>query len=103
MITCYLRYQINAENVNDFEEYARRWITLVEEYGGIHHGYFLPHESANDLAVALFSFPSLSHYEDYRLRSATDPECLAAYEFAVKTKCIKRYDREFLRPIHGSP
>ncbi len=99
VITCYLRYKIDPSKVADFEEYARRWIPLVERFGGTHHGYYLPHESANDLAVALFSFPSLADYETYREQSAIDVECQAAYELAEQSGCIRRYDRQFLRPL----
>jgi uncharacterized protein (DUF1330 family) len=99
MITCYLRYRIDMHQVSEFEEYARMWIPLVERFGGTHHGYFLPHESDSDLAVALFSFPSLADYEQYRTKSAKDADCRAAYEFAEKTRCIIRYERHFLRPV----
>ncbi len=51
------------------------------------------------MAVALFSFPSLAAYEDYRRRSRDDPECRAAYAFAEETRCIVRYERSFLRPV----
>ena len=60
MITCYVKYQVDPDKIDAFEKYAKLWIPLVERFGGTHHGYFLPHESANDLAVTLFSFPSLS-------------------------------------------
>ena len=60
MITCYLQYELDPEKIDEFEEYARLWLALLPKFGGEHHGYFLPHESANDLAVALFSFPSLA-------------------------------------------
>lgn len=99
MITCYIRYEIDPTKLAEFEAYARLWIPLVERFGGTHHGYFLPHESANDLAVALFSFPSLADYERYRADSMSDPDCLAAYEHATRTGCIRRYDRQFLRPV----
>ncbi|MEO8429360.1 MAG: NIPSNAP family protein, partial [Verrucomicrobiota bacterium] len=79
MITCYLRYVIDSYKLNDFETYARMWIPLVERFGGKHHGYFLPDEGANNVAVALFSFPTLAAYEDYRKRSHKDPDCQAAY------------------------
>lgn len=102
MITCYLKYEIDPNKVADFEKYARMWIPLVEKFGGTHHGYFLPHESANDLAVCLFSFPSLAEYEAYRLKSATDEECQKAYAHARNTDCIRRYDRHFLRPLDPS-
>ncbi|MCC3861972.1 NIPSNAP family protein [Pseudemcibacter aquimaris] len=99
MITCYIQYEINPSKINEFEEYARMWIPLVEKFGGNHHGYFLPHESPNDLAVCLFSFPSLADYEQYRTDSLKDEECLKAFKYAEETDCIKRYDRHFLRPI----
>ncbi|MEM9658182.1 MAG: NIPSNAP family protein [Planctomycetota bacterium] len=99
MVTCYLRYTIDMHKIAEFEEYAQRWIPLVERFGGMHHGYFLPHESNSDLAVALFSFATLAEYEQYRARSMSDPECMAAYEFAERTRCIIRYERHFLRPI----
>jgi mannose-6-phosphate isomerase-like protein (cupin superfamily) len=38
---------------------------LAERFGGRHHGYFLPHEGDNNVAVALFAFPSLAVYEQY--------------------------------------
>src|SRR3954469_5796611 len=99
MITCYLRYVLDATKCKDFEDYARMWIPLVERCGGTHHGYFLPHEGANNVAVALFSFPSLAAYEDYRHRSHADPECQAAYAFAEQTRCVISYERSFMRPI----
>ena len=99
MITCYLKYEIDPDKIDDFEAYAKLWIPLVERFGGTHHGYFLPQESANDLAVALFSFPSLAEYEIYRADSMKDEECQAAFDFAKRTKCIRRYDRQFLRPL----
>jgi len=99
MITCYLRYEIDMHKLEEFEQYARMWIPLVERFGGQHHGYFLPHESNSDLAVALFSFPSLAEYEQYRTDSASDPECQAAYDFATDTRCIIRYERQFLRRV----
>lgn len=104
MITCYLRYKIDMYKVDmykvaQFEEYARMWIPLVERFGGVHHGYYLPHESDSDLAVALFSFPSLAEYESYRTKSAADPGCQAAYAFAEQTRCIISYERQFLRPL----
>ena len=99
MITCFIRYRIDMYKVAEFEEYARMWIPLVERFGGTHHGYYLPHESDSDLAVALFSFASLAQYEEYRTRSMSDPECQAAYAFAAETRCIVSYERQFLRPV----
>ena len=99
MITCHLRYVIDPYKLEDFETYARMWIPLVRRFGGIHHGYFLPHEGSNNVAVALFSFPTLAAYENYRQRGSADAECQAAYAFAKETRCIISYERSFMRPI----
>jgi hypothetical protein len=101
MVTCYLKYRIDMYKIAQFEAYAGLWVPLVERFGGIHHGYFLPHESSSDVAVALFSFPSLAEYEKYRTDSLSDPECQAAYAYADETKCIIRYERQFLRPLRA--
>ncbi|MGC5221807.1 NIPSNAP family protein [Micromonospora sp. DT81.3] len=99
MITVHLRYEIDADKLSDFEEYGRLWIRLVNRLGGQHHGYFLPSEGDSDEAFALFTFPSLAEYEQYRLRAATDPECMEAYRFAAETRCIRRYERRFVSPL----
>ena len=99
MVTCYLQYKIDPYRVSEFETYAKRWIPLVEKFGGKHHGYFLPHEGANNRALALFSFPSLAAYETYRKDSMQDEDCLAAYDYAVQTKCILSYERSFMKPV----
>ena len=70
MITCYIRYQIDPYKVEEFEEYGRRWIHLVNRFGGQHHGYFLPHEGANNIAVAMFSFRSLAALKTTLVQSA---------------------------------
>ena len=88
MITVHLRYEIDADKLADFEEYGRRWIRLVNRLGGVHHGYFLPSEGDSDEAFALFSFPSLADYEQYRLVAAEDPECIEAYRFATETRLL---------------
>lgn len=99
MITVYLSYKIDPYKVPEFEAYAKRWIPLVNKFGGTHHGYFLPHEGANNVAVALFSFPSLSEYERYRTDSMDDEACKEAYAYAIETKCIVSYERSFMRPV----
>lgn len=99
MITCYLRYVIDPYKLAEFEHYARLWIPLVNRLGGTHHGYFLPHEGANDIALALFSFPSLATYEDYRKKIPDDAECQAALAYAEQTRCIRSYERSFMRPV----
>lgn len=99
MITATLTYRIDPFQVDAFETYAKVWIHLVNRMGGTHHGYFLPHEGANDKAWAMFSFPSLTAYEAYRAAMAQDADCQAAYAHAAKTRCILSYDRTFTRPV----
>lgn len=99
MITCSLRYVIDPYKLAEFEHYAKLWIPLVTRLGGIHHGYFLPHEGANNIALALFSFPSLAAYEAYR--TALAAECQAALAYAEKTRCILSFERTFMRPVFG--
>lgn len=99
MITCYVRYVIDANAMSEFETYAKMWIPLVQRFGGTHHGYFLPAEGANNIALALFSFPSLAAYETYRIQSKDDSGCQEAFAYAAKTRCILSYERSFFRPV----
>ena len=99
MITCYLKYVVDPGKLSEFERYAKLWIPLVNRFGGTHHGYFLPSEGANNIALALFSFPSLAEYEKYRKDSFKDPECMAAFRYADDTKCILSYERSFFKPV----
>lgn len=99
MITCYLRYVINPHKLKEFEHYGKLWIPLVAKFGGTHHGYFLPSEGANNIALALFSFPSLALYEQYREDSFKDAACQAAFKYAEETGCILSYERSFFRPV----
>ena len=98
-VTCTLDYRIDPDRIDQFEAYARAWIALVPRFGGRHHGYFLPHEGANDRAWAMFSFPSLAAYEAYRKASEADEDCCRAYAFARENGLIRSYERSFTRPV----
>lgn len=100
MITCIVTYQLDPTKIEAFEVYAKLWLDLIPRMGGTHQGYYTPHEGANDRAWALFSFPSLAAYEDYRTRMDADPDCQRAYRHARETGCILRYDRTFAKPLH---
>jgi NIPSNAP protein len=114
LITCSLRYVIDPDKLADFEHYARVWMRLIEKYGGTHHGYFVPGEEPpsasfsfpgigeagpDNIAVALFSFPSVAAYETYRSEVAKDPECVAVTEHYHETKCFTKYERTFMRTV----
>jgi hypothetical protein len=99
MITCVVNYVIDPAKLDDFERFARRWMDLVAQHGGLHHGYFLPAEGASDRALALFSFPSLAEYEQYRSLFGTDPDFVEADRIRDDSGCVLRYDRTFMRPL----
>ncbi len=99
MITCYLRYEINPDKLADFEAYGAMWLDLIPRFDGIHHGYFLPSEGESDVALAMFSFPSLAAYEQYRKNASADPDVQKAIAFAKETRCFIRYERSFFRPL----
>jgi NIPSNAP len=99
MITCVVHYTIDPGELEAFERFARRWMELVVQHGGTHHGYFLPAEGASDAALALFSFPSLADYEQYRARFGHDPDFIEADRVRDESGCVLRYDRTFMRPL----
>jgi hypothetical protein len=59
----------------------------------------LPHEGPNNIALALFSFPSLAAYEEYRAKAAADPDCQAAMAYSKETRCFLSFERSFMRPV----
>jgi len=71
MITCYLRYVIDPSKVDEFEHYAKLWIPLVNQFGGQHHGYFLPSEgdrSLSDLGDRSEAVRDRGHFFDHLRR-----------------------------------
>ncbi len=99
MVTCFLKYQINPDKIKEFEYYAKLWIDLVNEMGGLHHGYLIPYEGPNNIAYCSFSFPSLAAYEEYRGKISESPGCQIATKYYEKTKCFLSFERNFFRPI----
>jgi len=99
MITCYIRYVIDPYKLAEFERYCRLVIRAVENGGGRHHGHFLPHEGSNNIAITLFSFPSLAEYERYRTAVKTDEHARAAWRLADESRCVISFERSFMRPL----
>ena len=60
MITCFIRYQIDPLQRDEFKKYAENWGRIIPRCGGHLVGYFLPHEGTNDVAWGLISFDSLA-------------------------------------------
>lgn len=113
-VTCQIRYTLDLNQLSAFETYARAWIVLIERYGGLHHGYFVPRASPDvkgasfpglgydgptDVAVAMFTFPNEEAYRSYRKEVAGDPECQAMTALVHETRCFTRYERLFLQPV----
>lgn len=116
-VTCQIRYQVDLSKLSEFETYARAWAMLVERYGGLHHGFFVPretpkdvpasfpevgHDGPNDVAIALFSFPNESCYLSYRERASADLECRLAEALFRETHCFISYERLFLKPLDSA-
>lgn len=100
-IVCHIRYQIDPFKRAAFEEYARKWLTVIPACGGDLMGYFMPHEGTNDIAHALIGFDSLAAYETYRAKLRTDPESVANFKFAESERFILREERTFLRRVEA--
>ena len=107
------------EKLDDFAEYGRIWIDLINRMGGTHHGYFLPcldpkagnhgrfsfpgmgHEGEKNIGLAIFSFPNWDVYEQYRKDASSYPECEKASKIVEESKCFSSYERSFMTPILG--
>lgn len=98
-ITCCIRYVLDPYKRDAFEEYARRWATIIPRCGGGLLGYFMPHEGTNNIALALISFDSLATYEAYRARLKADPEGAENFRLAEEGRFILSEERTFLRDV----
>lgn len=113
-VTCQIRYTLDLAQLGAFQTYARIWMSLIERYGGVHHGYFTPganpdevgpsfpnlgYDGQTDVAIAMFTFPDEESYRLYRQDVATDPECLRATALVRESGCFTRYERLFLQPV----
>ena len=117
MGTCFIRYTVRPEMRDDFAAYARAWMWLIEKYGGTHHGYFMPPgqdddvpdptfsfpglgtRGPDDVAVAMFSFPSVAEYDAYRRDVTADEASAAARARFDAQPCFASYERTFLVPV----
>lgn len=98
-IVCYIRYQIDPFQREEFERYAKTWLEVIPECGGDLLGYFMPHEGTNDVAHAMIGFDSLAAYEAYRAKLKKHDGAKANFAFAQTRKLILRESREFLRKV----
>ena len=98
-VTVFIRYQLDPFKRAMFEEYSRRWLSIIPKCGGDLIGYFMPHEGTINIAFALISFESLAAYEAYRARLRADSEGMANFNFAEESKFILAEERTFLRKV----
>jgi hypothetical protein len=98
-VTVFIRYQIDPFKRAMFEQYARRWLSIIPRCGGDLQGYWMPHEGTNNIAFALISFDNLAAYESYRARLRGDSEGMANFNFAEENKFILAEERTFLRKV----
>jgi NIPSNAP protein len=98
-ITVFIRYQLDPFQLEAFEAYARRWLTIIPKCGGNLLGYWMPHEGTNNIAYGLISFESLAAYEAYRAHLMADPDGAANFRSAQEQRFILSEERTFLRPV----
>jgi hypothetical protein len=96
MITCFIRYQIDPYQKDEFKKYAENWARIIPRCGGHLVGYFLPYEGTNDIAWGLVAFDSLAAYESYRARLRTDSESRENFAMAETKRIILHEERTFL-------
>lgn len=100
-LTCFIQYQIDPFQRDEFEIYAQRWEKIIPKCGGSLIGYFLPHEGTNDVAWGLISFASLADYESYRARLRADSDAHENLIFAKQRRFIIREKRTFLENVES--
>lgn len=98
-VTVFIRYQIDPFKRAQFEQYARRWLSIIPKAGGDLIGYWMPHEGTNNIAFGLISFENLAAYENYRAQLRADNEGVANFNFAEEHKLILAEERTFLRKV----
>jgi hypothetical protein len=101
-ITCFIRYQIDPFQRDEFKKYAENWGRIIPRCGGHLVGYFLPHEGTNDVAWGLIAFASLASYETYRARLKSDPEARENFARAQTKRFILREERNFVQVVDGT-
>ena len=96
-VFCEVRYRLDPDRLAEFEEYGRAWIRLIERFGGVYHGFFMPRATPGDTSI---SFPGKG-------RQGADDVAVALYGFPDGAAVIARfadppfrsYERIFLRPV----
>src|SRR2546422_3546405 len=98
-ITCFIRYQIDPFQRDEFKKYAENWGRIIPRCGGHLVGYFLPDEGTNDVAWGLIAFDSLASFQAYRAPLKTDPAGRENFSTAQTKRLIPREERTFAESV----
>lgn len=101
-IACFIRYQIDPFQKDEFRKYAENWGRIIPRCGRHLIGYFLPHEGTSDVAWGLIAFDSLASYEAYRARLRSDKEAIENFNMAQSKRLILREERNFVQVVDGT-
>jgi NIPSNAP len=101
-LTCFIRYEIDPFQRDEFKKYAENWGRIIPRCGGHLIGYFLPHEGTNYVGWGLIAFDSLASYEAYRTRLKSDPEAMANFAMAQSKRIILKEERNFVEVVEGT-
>jgi hypothetical protein len=101
-VTCFIRYEIDPFQRDDFKKYAENWGRIIPRCGGHLVGYFLPYEGTNNIAWGLIAFDSLAAYETYRARLKSDRDARRNFDLAQSKRLIVREERTFLEVVDGT-
>ena len=102
MLACFIRYQIDPFQREEFKRYAENWGRIIPRCGGHLIGYFLPLEGTNDIAWGLIGFENLAAYEAYRARLRSDKDSLANFAMAQSKRFVLREERTFVELANGT-
>src|SRR5579872_5759014 len=100
-LTCFIRYEIDPYQRDEFKKYAENWGRIIPRCGGHLVGYFLPYEGTNNVAWGLIAFDSLAAYEAYRTRLKADPEARANLALVQSKRLVLREERNFVEIVDG--
>jgi hypothetical protein len=101
-VTCFIRYEIDPFQREEFKKYAENWGRIIPRCGGHLVGYFLPHEGTNNIAWGLIAFDSLASYEAYRTRLNADPDARKNFDLVQSKRFVVREERNFVEVVDGT-
>jgi hypothetical protein len=103
MLTCFIRYEIDPHQRNEFRRYAETWGAIIPRCGGHLLGYFMwPYPGTDDIAWGLIGFGGVAEYEAYRRRLEVDADALANFDFARTKRFILREEKTFLESVDAT-